>query len=91
MNTSTTSLSSFSAEGGLIGPGPRFLDFTRLLATASAAAVHALREVTVTWRRHRRREALRDTLRALDDRTLADIGLHRSDIAAVAWAIGDRP
>jgi uncharacterized protein YjiS (DUF1127 family) len=89
MNTSTPPLLSFGSEGALTRPGPRPFHFTQLMATASAAAVRAFRKLRADWREHRRTRALRDTLNALDDRTLADIGLHRSDIAAVAWGVGE--
>jgi len=85
MNTSTRTLRSFGSDGALAGPGPRPLHFTRLVATASAAALHALRALASRWQRHRRTAALRAALNALDDRTLADIGLHRSDVSALAW------
>jgi uncharacterized protein YjiS (DUF1127 family) len=90
MNTSTPYLRSFGSEGALAGPGPRPLHFIRVVATASAGAVQALRELADAWRRHRRAQALRHTLKALDDRTLADIGLHRGDIAAIGWGMDDR-
>jgi uncharacterized protein YjiS (DUF1127 family) len=90
MNSSIGHLRSFGSEGALTRPGPRSLDFIRLVATASAAGVRTLRELADEWQQHRRRRALQHTLKALDDRTLADIGLHRSDIATIAWDAGER-
>jgi len=54
--------------------------------TSYAADVWALGSRLLEWFRRRRRA--RKTYLALcelDDRALADIGLHRSEIAAVAW------
>ena len=86
MNTSISYLRSFGSEGALAGLGPRALHFTRLVATASAAALQAMQTLSSRLRQHRRSAALRAALHALDDRTLADIGLHRSDIVAIRWS-----
>jgi uncharacterized protein YjiS (DUF1127 family) len=43
------------------------------------------------WAKWRKRAATRRTiaeLSALDDRTLVDIGIHRSEILSVGWGIG---
>ncbi len=47
----------------------------------------AARESFADWRRKRRAYA---ELMGLDDRMLADIGIHRSEIARVVWADSKR-
>lgn len=44
------------------------------------------------WHRHRVYRTTYEELSRLDDRTLQDLGLHRSDIPSIAWraACGDR-
>jgi len=51
--------------------------FTRLIAELSDA-----------WHRRRQRQATAQTLHSLDDRTLRDLGFHRSEIGSVAAEIG---
>ena len=57
------------------------------LAGLTASPIAALIDA---WRRQRRHRATLQTLRALDDRTLRDLGFHRSEIGALAGEIGGR-
>jgi uncharacterized protein YjiS (DUF1127 family) len=62
-------------------------------ATAGAlllALADMLRSVYARWCQHRRARAMDAALRALDDRTLRDVGLHRVDISSVARAMAAR-
>ncbi len=47
-----------------------------------AAPLHA-------FERHRRRNRTLSILRSLDDRTLKDIGIHRSEIPSIVEGLGD--
>ncbi len=65
-----------------------------VLGEIAGAAVQALsslaRRLLARYQQHRRAAAARDALRALDDRTLHDIGLDRSEIASItAEAMGE--
>ena len=53
--------------------------FTRLIA-----------ELGDAWRHWRLRRAAAETLHSLDDRTLRDLGFHRSEIGSVAAEISGR-
>ena len=53
--------------------------FTRLIA-----------ELGDAWRHWRLRQAAAETLHSLDDRTLRDLGFHRSEIGSVAAEISGR-
>jgi uncharacterized protein YjiS (DUF1127 family) len=58
---------------------------------ASGMAAGAGARVKIAWRGFRKRMRIRDTiaqLRTLDDRTLKDIGIHRSEIVSIGWGIG---
>lgn len=48
----------------------------------------AVRAVLAAAKRRRRRQQTADALRALSDRQLRDIGLHRADILSVAQGSG---
>src|SRR4029453_8482854 len=54
-----------------------------LVAIASSAAAEAKR-LHATWRRSRDAHATYLTLRSLDERTLKDVGLHRSELRSAA-------
>ena len=45
-------------------------------------------ELIEAWRRNRVRRATAQTLHSLDDRTLHDLGFHRSEIGGLAAEIG---
>jgi uncharacterized protein YjiS (DUF1127 family) len=56
-------------------------------------AAGAATRIATAWKGFRRRMRAQDTigqLRSLDDRTLKDIGLHRSEILSVGWSGFDR-
>ena len=63
------------------GPLARLTD--RLFARPLAA-------VLASWHRQRREQATVRTLRTLDDRTLRDLGLHRSEIGGLAAELSGR-
>ena len=52
------------------------------------AASRLIDRLLAAWRRQRTHRATVATLRSLDDRTLRDLGLHRSEIGGVAAEIG---
>jgi uncharacterized protein YjiS (DUF1127 family) len=60
------------------------------LLSASAAFLSSLIRVVLAIDRHRRRAFLIGELARLDDKTLADIGLHRSEIRSAVIAAEDR-
>ena len=63
------------------------MPFPRSAAGGTAAAAR----IATAWKDFRSRMRARDTiaqLRSLDDRTLKDIGLHRSEILSVALGAG---
>jgi uncharacterized protein YjiS (DUF1127 family) len=58
---------------------------------AGDMAAGAAARIATAWKGFRRRMRARDTiaqLRSLDDRTLKDIGIHRSEILSIGWGIG---
>ena len=61
----------------------------RRLGDALAAAMHtvvrALRVAAGNWERAEQRRATVRALRELDDRTLRDLGVHRSELTSVAY------
>ena len=67
------------------------LPFARPLADGAARSI--ARMVAKAFVEVRKQLAIRATvaeLRSLDDRTLSDIGLHRSEIDSIAWVGFDR-
>jgi uncharacterized protein YjiS (DUF1127 family) len=67
------------------------LPFARPLAGGAARSI--ARMVAKAFVEVRKQIAIRATvaeLRSLDDRTLSDIGLHRSEIDSIAWVGFDR-
>jgi len=55
-----------------------------VLARIWRAAARAAQRTFTEWQRHERIRATYRTLRELDDRTLRDLGFHRSEIPSVA-------
>ena len=67
------------------------LPFARPMAGGAARSIAGM--VAKVFVEVRKQLAIRATvaqLRSLDDRTLSDIGLHRSEIDAIAWVGFDR-
>ena len=60
----------------------------RVTGSLADAATRLIRRLLAAWHRQRTHRATVDTLQALDDRTLCDLGLHRSEIHGVAAEIG---
>jgi uncharacterized protein YjiS (DUF1127 family) len=60
-------------------------------ATASIARVRALFGAAASRRRRPRANRAAAALAGLDDHILADIGIHRSQIPALARAVAERP
>ena len=59
-------------------------------AAAPAFFARLIDRVRGAWQRRRRDRATLRTLNSLDDRTLRDLGLHRSEIGAISAEIGGR-
>jgi uncharacterized protein YjiS (DUF1127 family) len=60
----------------------------RLPAAAAAEPfIRLVAALTDAWRRRRLRRAAMNALHSLDDRTLRDLGLHRSEIAGLVAEI----
>jgi uncharacterized protein YjiS (DUF1127 family) len=57
---------------------------------AAGPFARLIAECADAWRGRRLRRATAATLHSLDDRTLGDLGLHRSEIGGIAAEIGHR-
>jgi uncharacterized protein YjiS (DUF1127 family) len=60
----------------------------RVTGSLADAATRLVGHLLAAWHRQRTDRATVDTLQALDERTLRDLGLHRSEIRGVAAEIG---
>ncbi|MCE9657835.1 MAG: DUF1127 domain-containing protein [Burkholderiales bacterium] len=58
--------------------------------TAAAFFARLSARVLDAWRRQRLHRATVETLSSLDDRTLRDLGFHRSEIGSISAEIGGR-
>ena len=59
----------------------------RVTGAVADAAIRLLARFVAAWRRQRLHRATVEALGALDDRTLHDLGVHRSEIGGVAAEI----
>ena len=60
----------------------------RVTGSVADAVTRLTNRLAAAWHRQRMHRATVETLSALDDRTLHDLGFHRSEIGAVAAEIG---
>jgi uncharacterized protein YjiS (DUF1127 family) len=60
----------------------------RVTGSVADAATRLIHRFVAAWHRQRMHRATVETLSALDDRTLHDLGFHRAEIAGVAAELG---
>jgi uncharacterized protein YjiS (DUF1127 family) len=60
----------------------------RVAGSVTGAVTRLTSRLLAAWHRQRMQRATVETLSALDDRTLHDLGFHRAEIGAVAAEIG---
>jgi uncharacterized protein YjiS (DUF1127 family) len=65
----------------------RAYTFADILAAVAERVGEALRHARTNWQRRRQSRSIRAALGALDDHTLRDLGLHRSEIDSLASEI----
>jgi uncharacterized protein YjiS (DUF1127 family) len=62
----------------------RAYTLAEILTAIAASVARGVRRARARWQRRRESSSIRDALSELDDHTLRDLGLHRSEIGSVA-------